>query len=65
MENHPLHVLHPNKYDQLVMIHLYKREMIEFGLKLGLSHPITVSLSQRLDQIITEYQKSEMIKIRH
>ncbi|MFC0273468.1 aspartyl-phosphate phosphatase Spo0E family protein [Metabacillus herbersteinensis] len=34
-----------------------KSELIEIGLLMGLNHPTTVSLSQRLDKLILEFQK--------
>ncbi|MBU7595849.1 Spo0E family sporulation regulatory protein-aspartic acid phosphatase (plasmid) [Metabacillus halosaccharovorans] len=36
-----------------------KAELIQVGLQIGLSHPITVSLSQQLDIVILELQKEQ------
>lgn len=33
-----------------------KVEMIDLGLSIGLNHPSTVALSQKLDEIILMYQ---------
>lgn len=38
-------------------IDLLKVEMIDLGLNIGLNHPSTVALSQKLDEIILMYQK--------
>ncbi|MDQ0229751.1 aspartyl-phosphate phosphatase Spo0E family protein [Metabacillus malikii] len=46
-----------NEVKLLSKIEYLKGELIEIGLVIGLNHPRTVSLSQRLDQLIVEYQK--------
>ncbi|WP_226530251.1 aspartyl-phosphate phosphatase Spo0E family protein [Metabacillus niabensis] len=53
-----------NPYDLLVQIDVLKSELIEFGLYLGLNHPITVSLSQSLDEKLTEFQKIDFMEIK-
>ncbi|WP_084043006.1 aspartyl-phosphate phosphatase Spo0E family protein [Bacillus sp. J37] len=44
-------------------INVLKSQLIEFGLYLGLNHPITVSLSQNLDEKLTEFQKIDFMEI--
>lgn len=53
-----------NPYDLTVRIQLLMNELIEVGLPLGLHHEITVSMSQRLDEKIIEFQKINMLDIR-
>nr|WP_286158780.1 aspartyl-phosphate phosphatase Spo0E family protein [Bacillus sp. J37] len=44
-------------------MNVLKSQLIEFGLYLGLNHPITVSLSQNLDEKLTEFQKIDFMEI--
>ncbi len=53
-----------NPYDLLVQIDILKSELIEFGLNLGLNHPITVLKSQSLDEKLTEFQKIDFMEIK-
>ncbi|MFS0883500.1 Spo0E family sporulation regulatory protein-aspartic acid phosphatase [Metabacillus niabensis] len=46
-----------NENQLLSKIDFLKGELIEIGLIIGLNHPKTVALSQRLDKLILEYQK--------
>jgi Spo0E like sporulation regulatory protein len=41
----------------LQKIEYLKTELIELGILIGLNHPTTISLSQRLDALILEYQR--------
>ena len=34
-----------------------KSELIEVGLAIGLNHPTTIKLSQKLDKVIIEFQR--------
>ena len=34
-----------------------KLELIEVGLAIGLNHPTTINLSQKLDKVIIEFQR--------
>ncbi|MEC2078352.1 aspartyl-phosphate phosphatase Spo0E family protein [Metabacillus fastidiosus] len=44
--------------DQLLLdIQSLKEQLIEMALLIGLNHPKTVFLSQKLDQLIVKYQK--------
>ncbi|MGG3928379.1 aspartyl-phosphate phosphatase Spo0E family protein [Metabacillus fastidiosus] len=44
--------------DQLLLdIQSLKDQLIEMALLIGLTHPKTVFLSQKLDQLIVKYQK--------
>lgn len=36
-----------------------KSDLIQVGIQIGLSHPTTVSLSQKLDIVILELQKEQ------
>lgn len=38
-------------------IELLKNKMINSGLELGLTNPVTVKISQELDRLIIEYQR--------
>lgn len=48
-------------------IEMYRRLMIESGMKEGLSHPKTVDLSQKLDKLLNQYRgitkKSEKVAL--
>lgn len=55
---------HPNPYDLSVQIQILINELIEVGLPLGLNHEVTVSMSQRLDEKILEFQKINMMDVR-
>ncbi|UGB30556.1 aspartyl-phosphate phosphatase Spo0E family protein [Metabacillus sp. B2-18] len=50
----------PTNDDLLMKINFLKIELIEVGLVIGLNHPITISLSQKLDKLISEYQKTQI-----
>ncbi|MFD2214978.1 aspartyl-phosphate phosphatase Spo0E family protein [Metabacillus endolithicus] len=50
----------PTNADLLVKINCLRVELIEVGLLIGLNHPITISLSQKLDKLISEYQKTQI-----
>ncbi|UGB28800.1 aspartyl-phosphate phosphatase Spo0E family protein [Metabacillus sp. B2-18] len=50
----------PPSNDLLIKINSLRSELIEIGLLIGLNHPITISLSQKLDNLITEYQKNQI-----
>lgn len=44
------------EYQMFLKIEFFKSELIELALLLGLNHPTTISLSQKLDILILDYQ---------
>lgn len=38
-------------------INFQKHELLKIGKSLGLNHPLTISQSQKLDQLIYQYQR--------
>ncbi|MCM3411247.1 aspartyl-phosphate phosphatase Spo0E family protein [Metabacillus litoralis] len=60
MQPPPIYKSIPPSNDLLIKINSLRSELIEIGLLIGLNHPITISLSQKLDKLITEYQKNQI-----
>ncbi|MBM7602375.1 hypothetical protein JOC75_000345 [Metabacillus crassostreae] len=46
-----------NKTELINKINFHKSELIAVGKSLGLNHPLTISQSQKLDQLIYQYQR--------
>lgn len=46
-----------NKTKIIYKIEKLRNELIKTGTHLGLSHPDTVDLSQKLDRLLNEYKK--------
>ncbi|MFV2047131.1 Spo0E family sporulation regulatory protein-aspartic acid phosphatase [Metabacillus sp. YM-086] len=47
-----------NEKNELInRINFHKKELIAIGLANGLNHPLTISQSQKLDELILQYQK--------